>query len=50
MGFFERIGSIVLETSQAVVDVLALFFQTIYWVVAGPFKRKFPKREGIFSH
>jgi phospholipid/cholesterol/gamma-HCH transport system permease protein len=49
MKFLERIGSIILETGQAVIDVLALFFQTLYWLFAGPFRKKFPKRESIFA-
>lgn len=49
MVFLERIGKVVLETSQAVADVLSLFFQTLYWTFVGPFMKKFPKREGIFT-
>ena len=49
MNFFEKIGSTVIKTGQAVIDVLALFFETLYWIVAGPFKKKFVKRESIFT-
>jgi phospholipid/cholesterol/gamma-HCH transport system permease protein len=49
MGFFERIGSIALSAGQAAKGILALFFETIYWTMIGPFKGKAAKREGIFS-
>jgi phospholipid/cholesterol/gamma-HCH transport system permease protein len=49
MGFFEKIGSSIINTGQRVSDVLALFFDTLFWLVAGPVKGKFTKREGIFS-
>ena len=49
MNFIERIGAIILGTGKHVINVLALLFETIYWIVAGPFRKKFPKPEGIFS-
>ena len=49
MGFIEKIGCIVLGTAQHAVNVLALLSETVYWIIAGPFKKKFPKPEGIFS-
>jgi len=49
MNFLEKTGSVVLKTAQATLEVLALFLQTLYWMVWGPFKKKFVKREGIFT-
>lgn len=46
---FEKIGSTVITTGQRVVDVLALFVDTVYWLFVGPFKGKAAKREGIFE-
>jgi phospholipid/cholesterol/gamma-HCH transport system permease protein len=48
MGFFGKIGSIVLGTFRGVVDMVGLFFDTLFWLLVGPFKNKFPKRDGIF--
>ena len=48
MNYFEKIGKVVLGTYQQVIDVLALFFDTIAWMIIGPAKRKSAKREGIF--
>jgi len=49
MNFIESIGSVILGTVREVKEVLALFFETLYWLVMGPFRRKFPKPEGIFA-
>jgi len=49
MNFVEAIGSVVLGTVRYTKDVLRLFGDTLYWIVVGPFKRKFPKSEGIFE-
>ena len=49
MNIIEAIGRLVLGTAQQIRNVLGLFFQTIYWTVLGPFKRKFSKRESIFE-
>lgn len=48
MNFFERIGSIVLNAYRNIVDVMALLFDTIAWLIVGPAKRKSAKRESIF--
>jgi len=48
MNIIEKTGSVILETCQHIVGVLALFFDTLYWLVVGPFKKKMAKREGIF--
>ena len=49
MGFLENIGAIVIRTGQQVLEVLALFFNTLFWLIIGPFKKKTIKPEGIFS-
>lgn len=46
---FEKIGSTVITTGRHIVNVLALFVDTVYWLFAGPFKGKAAKREGIFE-
>jgi phospholipid/cholesterol/gamma-HCH transport system permease protein len=48
MGIFAKIGSIVLGTVRGIVDVTSLLFDTVFWLFAGPIKRKGAKREGIF--
>ncbi|MCX5677601.1 MAG: ABC transporter permease [Candidatus Omnitrophica bacterium] len=48
MNFFERIGSIVLGAYRQTVEALALFFDTIAWLIIGPAKHKSAKRSGIF--
>jgi len=47
MNFIESIGSVVTTTYKHSVGVLSLLCDTLLWLVTGPFKRKFPKREGI---
>ncbi|MCX5668295.1 MAG: ABC transporter permease, partial [Candidatus Omnitrophica bacterium] len=49
MNFVEKIGAVILITGRHIVNVSALLFETIYWILAGPFKKKFPKPEGIFG-
>lgn len=49
MGFIEAIGRIVLNTYRHLVQVLILLSHTLYWIVAGPFRKKFPKPKGIFE-
>jgi phospholipid/cholesterol/gamma-HCH transport system permease protein len=49
MNLIENIGRVILTTLRQVGEVLILLFETLYWIVAGPFKKKLPKREGIFS-
>ena len=49
MNVFENIGRVIIHTGQHIVSVLALFFETLFWLFVGPFKRKFVKREGIFN-
>jgi len=45
----ENIGSIVIKTCQHIVNVSALFVDTIYWLFVGPFKKKAAKRQAIFE-
>lgn len=49
MNFIEKIGTVILGTGRHAAGVLALFFEAIYWMIVGPFKKKFSKPEGIFS-
>ncbi len=49
INFVERIGSMVVLLVRHTLAVLALFFETVFWIVVGPFKKKFPKPEGIFA-
>ena len=49
MRFIEKIGKIILETTGHVISVLALLSETVYWIIVGPFRKKFPKLEGVFS-
>lgn len=49
MIFIERIGAIIVATYRHSVSVLGLLFETIYWIVAGPFKKKAVKPAGVFS-
>ena len=46
---FENIGGGVISTGQRIIDVLALFVDTLYWMFVGPFKKKAARREGIFE-
>ncbi len=47
--FFEKIGSLVLDTGRHVAKVSALLVSTLYWLFVGPFRGKAAKREGIFE-
>ena len=49
MNFIEQIGGVVIRAGQQARSLLALFFDTLYWLVAGPFKNKFVKSDSIFS-
>ena len=49
MGFLENIGAVVIRTGQQILEVLVLFFNTVFWLIVGPFKKKTAKQEGIFS-
>ena len=48
MNFFEKIGAVVLSVYSHIVEVTALFFDTIAWLIVGPAKHKSAKRAGIF--
>src|SRR3989338_3691572 len=49
MNIVEQVGSVVIGTAQQVGSVLRLFFDTIFWLVAGPLKNKSAKKDSIFS-
>lgn len=49
MNLIEKIGSVLIRTGQHILDVVALFYQTLFWLVFGPIKNKFVKRDSIFS-
>lgn len=48
MGLFVNTGRVVHSAVRNFIDAMALVFDTIYWLVFGPFKGKFVKGEGIF--
>ncbi len=45
----ERIGGIIISAGRHTYRMLSLLSQTCFWIAVGPFKRKFPKPEGVFS-
>ena len=49
MNIIEHVGSVVISTAQQAGNVLRLFFDTIFWLVAGPLKNKSAKKDSIFS-
>ena len=49
MNTIEAIGSLVISTARHVVNVLGLFYQTIFWIITGPARGKFPKIRSIFE-
>jgi len=49
MGFFAKIGSVILKTAKQTSELVGLFLETVTWIVVGPIKNKFVKRDGIFS-
>lgn len=49
MNIVEYVGSVVISITQQVGNVLRLFFDTIFWLVAGPLKNKSAKKDSIFS-
>lgn len=49
MNFIALLGRIVLSTLQHTLSILSLLFKTLYWLIFGPFKKKFPKRKNIFE-
>ena len=49
MGFFEKIGAAILGTIRHIIDVVALLIDTLWWLIFGPFKKKFVKPESIFA-
>lgn len=49
MKFFEKIGSAILGTLRHIIDVIALFVDTLYWLICGPLRNKFVKADSIFA-
>lgn len=49
MNIIEHVGSVVISATQQVGNVLRLFFDTVFWLVAGPLKNKSAKKDSIFS-
>jgi len=49
MNIVEKTGKSIISVTRHVKDVLGLFFDTLYWIIVGPFKKKFPKSRGIFE-
>ena len=47
MNMFAIIGRIVLDFFKHTWGVLSLLYDTIFWIIVGPFQKKFPKPEGI---
>ena len=45
----EALGKLVIDTARYIINVSGLFFNTIFWIVVGPFKGKFPKTRSIFE-
>jgi phospholipid/cholesterol/gamma-HCH transport system permease protein len=46
---FYIIGKPVYDALKSAWGVLGLLYDTIFWILIGPFRKKFPKPEGIFS-
>jgi phospholipid/cholesterol/gamma-HCH transport system permease protein len=49
MNLIEKTGWVAISTVQHTCNVLALFFETLFWMIVGPFKKKAAKPEGIFA-
>ncbi|MFH1593537.1 MAG: ABC transporter permease [Candidatus Omnitrophota bacterium] len=49
MNIFETVGRPIVGVARQTANVLGLLFQTMFWIIVGPFKRKFPKPAGIFE-
>ncbi len=49
LSFFESTGRHTLVTLNEIFRVLKLFFQTLYWILAGPFKKKPMSRKNFFA-
>lgn len=43
-----RLGKMFIDTAKTAAEVFRLFFEILYWIIFGPFKGKFPHREGVF--
>lgn len=49
MNIVSSIGRKTINLCRDVIDVLALFFTTIWWIVTGPFMGKASRRQSIFQ-
>ena len=49
MKFISDIGKEAIALTRHTIDVLALFFNTVYWTVVGPFIGKASSRQSIFQ-
>ena len=49
LSFFESIGRGTLSFFGEFFEILKLFFQTLYWIFAGPFKGKAVSRKNFFA-
>ena len=49
MKFIEALGRIILSTFTYAGNILKLLSETLYWIVIGPFKKKFPGLQSIFE-
>jgi len=47
--FLEKTGRIVLEWLEISSDFIKLFYQSVYWIFVGPFKKKPLKRPALFE-
>ena len=48
LSFFESVGRLTLSFLNEFLQLLKLFFRTIYWIFAGPFKKKPVSRRNFF--
>jgi len=49
MDFISNTGKRVIGLCRSIIDVLALFFTTVWWIITGPVKGKTASRQSIFQ-
>jgi len=49
MRLFQVIGQVITGTYRHILNVLSLLKQTVYWIIFGPVRGKFPKFHAIFE-
>ena len=49
LSFFETIGRGTIGFFKELFSVFRLLFQTLFWILAGPFKKKFISRKNLFT-